>query len=315
MKTFAAPCTIGLLLTLCLSAPSAHALVSRAWVASNGSDANPCTRASPCAHFQAAHNNLVPGGEINCVDNGNFASVLITKTITIDCAATFAGDTTTPFMFRINAPGVTVKLRNLSLNGLGTFGNIGVEFQAGAALFIENCTIIGFRFGAGIGISFQPSASAKLVVSNSAVSDNGIGALIRPTGGAEVQVIFDRVTTAGGVVGIKVDGSGQATGQIDVDVRDSVSAHNANNGFIAVSDAGQAPIHYKITRSSAFNNGAFGAVATGAQAFMIVSGSSLTKNGTGLAQLSGSTVATYTNNDVNFNTTNVSGVITTIAQR
>ncbi len=48
---------------------------------------------------------------------------------------------------------------------------------------------------------------------------------------------------------------------------------------------------------------------------MIVSGSSLTKNGTGLAQLSSSTVATYTNNDVNFNTTNVSGVITAIAQR
>jgi len=48
---------------------------------------------------------------------------------------------------------------------------------------------------------------------------------------------------------------------------------------------------------------------------MIVSGSSLTDNGTGLAQLNGSTVATYTNNDVNFNTTNVSGTITPIPQR
>src|SRR6266540_7372361 len=36
----------------------------------------------------------------------------------------------------------------------------------------------------------------------------------------------------------------------------------------------------------------------------------LLHNGTGLAQLNGSTVATYSNNDVNFNTTNVSGTIT-----
>jgi hypothetical protein len=117
------------------------------------------------------------------------------------------------------------------------------------------------------------------------------------------------------VFGIKADGSGQSTGQINVEVRDSVAVHHNNNGFIAASDSGQAQIRYKITRSSAFENGSFGAVANGAQAFMIVSGSSLTDNGTGLAQLNGSTVATYTNNDVNFNTTNVVGTITAIAQR
>jgi len=157
-------------------------------------------------------------------------------------------------------------------------------------------------------------------MSNSAVSDNGTGGniLIQPVGGLAppppTSALFDRVTVAGSVFGIKADGS-QASGRIDVDVRDSVAAHHSNNGFIAASDAGQAQIRYKVTRSTAFDNGSFGAVATGAQAFMIVSGSSLTDNGTGLAQLSGSTVATYTNNDVNFNTTNVSGSITAIAQR
>ena len=114
------------------------------------------------------------------------------------------------------------------------------------------------------------------------------------------------------LAGIKADGSGQATGQIDVEVRDSAVAHHANNGMLAVSDAGQARIQYKITRSSAANNGAFGAVASGVQAFMIVDGSSLTKNGTGLAQLNGSTVATYGNNGINFNTTNTSGTLTPI---
>ena len=68
-----------------------------------------------------------------------------------------------------------------------------------------------------------------------------------------------------------------------------------------------------IDRSTADNNGAFGAVATGAQAFMIVGGSTLMRNGTGLAQLSGATVATPGNNLINFNTTNTSGAITPIA--
>ncbi len=45
---------------------------------------------------------------------------------------------------------------------------------------------------------------------------------------------------------------------------------------------------------------------------MIVGNSSLTGNATGLAQQSSATVGSYTNNDVNFNTTNVSGTITAI---
>ena len=214
-----------------------------------------------------------------------------------------------------------VTLKGLDIYGFRiSFGSVfGLAFTGGGLLQLENVKVRGFRGGGG-GVLFQPNGPAKLVMSNSTVADNGSGGniLVRPTTGVDgtgVAALFDRVTTVGSVFGIKADGSGQASGQIDVDVRDSVSAHNANNGFIAAADTGQAPIHYKITRSTAFNNGAFGAVATGAQAFMIVSGSSLTKNGTGLAQLNPSTVATYTNNDVNFNTTNVSGSITTIAQR
>lgn len=65
-----------------------------------------------------------------------------------------------------------------------------------------------------------------------------------------------------------------------------------------------------IDRSTAQGNGAYGAVATGAQAFMIVSNSVLVHNGTGLAQLSGATVASTGNNTINFNTPNTSGTIT-----
>ena len=45
---------------------------------------------------------------------------------------------------------------------------------------------------------------------------------------------------------------------------------------------------------------------------MIVTNSTLMRNGTGLAQLSGSTVASTGTNTINFNTTNTSGTITPI---
>jgi hypothetical protein len=68
-----------------------------------------------------------------------------------------------------------------------------------------------------------------------------------------------------------------------------------------------------IERSTASGNGAYGAVATGAQAFMIATYSTLIGNGTGLAQLSGATVASTATNTINFNATNTSGSILTTA--
>ena len=309
MQALALPLSaVAALLLVTLNALPAQA---QAWLASFGSDANPCTRANPCATLQRAYDVTLPGGEIRCVDAANVVGgVTIMKSITIDCEDNIAS---VPFGFSINvAASDVVTLKGLDIHAIST--SVGVYLFAGAGLLqLDKVTI---RNPGGSGLIFIPDGPAKLVMSDCVVSDNPIyNILIKPTNGAAVQAIFDRVTVAGAVFGIKADGSGQASGQIDVDVRDSVVAHNVNNGFIAVSDAGQAPIHYKITRSTGFNNGAFGAVATGAQAFMIVSGSSLTKNGTGLGQLDSSTVATYTNNDVNFNTVNVSGTITAIPQR
>jgi hypothetical protein len=216
------------------------------------------------------------------------------------------------------ASGDIVTLRGLDIDGMGISAGAPVgmiDFTGAGVLHVEKVKINNLRGPFGYGIRFAPNGTARLDVSDSTISDNTGNILIHPTSGATVHALFNRVTVAGSTFGIKADGSGQTTGQINVEVRDSVAAHHTNNGFIASSDSGQAQIRYKITHSSVFDNGSFGAVASGAQAFMIVGGSSLTDNGTGLAQLNGATVATYTNNDVNFNTTNTSGSITAIAQK
>jgi len=322
MQAFAVPLrAVAVLSLVTFAVLPAEAAETHTWVAANGSNANPCTRAFPCATFLQAYNSTFAGGEIRCADAGDFGGLTITKSITVDCEDNIASAAFAHFTVNVTGTDV-VMLKGLDIHAYRSSqasGVAGVIFTGAGLLQLENVKIRGWQGGGG-GLLFQPTGPAKLVMSNSTVADNGTGGniLVRPTtgvDGAGVAALFDRVTVAGSVFGIKADGSGQAAGQIDVDVRDSVAAHHGNNGFIAASDAGQAPIHYKITRSTGFNNGSFGAVATGAQAFMIVSGSSLTKNGTGLAQLSGSTVATYTNNDVNFNTTNVAGSITAIAQR
>jgi len=52
MKTFTVPLSaVAALFVVALGVLPAQALLFQTWVASNGNDANPCTRLSPCATF------------------------------------------------------------------------------------------------------------------------------------------------------------------------------------------------------------------------------------------------------------------------
>src|SRR5215207_6122369 len=90
-----------------LSPAPTHAQGFRTWVSSTGSDANPCTRASPCQTFAGALSNTTINGQINCVDAGFFGgpatNVVINKSVTIDCHDVFAGMTfcVTPMGFGV----------------------------------------------------------------------------------------------------------------------------------------------------------------------------------------------------------------------
>ena len=72
------------LVTLFLS-PDAHALLFRAYVASDGNDANPCTLAAPCRLLPAALTAVASGGEIWMLESANYntATVNINKSVSI----------------------------------------------------------------------------------------------------------------------------------------------------------------------------------------------------------------------------------------
>src|SRR3954465_10952694 len=128
------------LLTAGLPGASSHA-AQRTFVSGIGTDGGTCTRAAPCLTFAFAYGQTDPGGEINCVDVGNFGPVTIAKSISIDCGGTLGGIIPgANEAITINSPSAVVRLRNLSLNGNGA-GLTGVRFLNGVALFIENCTI------------------------------------------------------------------------------------------------------------------------------------------------------------------------------
>src|SRR6266480_3928883 len=104
---------------------AASALPSRTFVSSGGLDANACSRSAPCLTFTGALNKTAAGGEINCVDAGDYgngSSLTITKAITIDCAGTL-GSIGVPAGIngiQVNAgSNDVITLRNLSMDGGG----------------------------------------------------------------------------------------------------------------------------------------------------------------------------------------------------
>src|ERR1700704_3991721 len=101
---------------------AAYAQINHTWVASNGADGNTCDRAAPCATFAGAYNKTFTGGEISCVDRGNYGGLGIGKAITFNCE-TAIGSNTTPSNgnaggFNISTvSGDVVILRGLDIDG------------------------------------------------------------------------------------------------------------------------------------------------------------------------------------------------------
>jgi hypothetical protein len=286
-------------------ATPAQAQATRTWVSGVGDDANPCSRTAPCKTFAGAISKTAAGGIINCIDPGGFGAVTITKSITLDCLGTFAGVLAAGTNgINVNAASITVILRNLQIEGVGT-GLIGVNFINGAALHIENCKIFGFRAGSAIGVNFTPPAgvAGKLFVSDTTFDENGTsasngGIVVKPASTGSAAVALNRVELKNNSNGVLFDGSA-GTGGIKATVRDSLAASNPNSGIALVS-AGAA-VTVLIERTSSVNN-TTGISTSGTGTNAVIGLSSVTGNGTGLSPGGGTVLGSYGNNFVTGNT-------------
>src|SRR6516162_3828505 len=225
------------LLVICLLSGAADAQATRTWVSGVGDDANPCSRTAPCKTFAGAISKTAPSGEIDCLDPGGFGAVTITKSITIDCGGTFGSVLAAGTNgININGAGITVNLRNLSINGVGS-GLIGINFISGASLNIDNVNVTRFNSGSAIGILFAPNTDNSLLqVNNSYITANGIapstggGIVAQPAVGGGAVVVISNSRIAANSDGVKAN---SISGGVTMSVRDSTLANNRGNGISA----------------------------------------------------------------------------------
>lgn len=278
MKTYWS-CLSAVLLFL-LSAIPVHAQASRTWVSGVGDDANPCSRTAPCKTFAGAISKTAAGGEIDALDPAGFGALTITKAITIDGGGGQVASVLVSGTNGINVsagPSDVVILRNLRFNGIGT-GLTAINFIAGSALVIENCAIYDFTT-AGVGAS--TSATAKLFVTNTTITNTVIGINLAPTGNLSGQVDRSNIQVMS-TAGIK------ATGPANVSTSNS-AVSNAATGVLAGSGSVLA------VDSSQINNNGTGFSTTGG--FMRVSRNVLMDNNSDFS-ISGGTIASAGNNIV-----------------
>src|SRR4051812_14832115 len=124
---------------------SASAALQRAFVASDGSDGNPCTVASPCRTFAAAQVQTMAGGEILALDAAGYGTIAIDRSISILAnPGVYAGiSAATGNGITIASPGVDVRLSGLQIHAVGATGS-GIVMTSGASLTLENCSVSGF---------------------------------------------------------------------------------------------------------------------------------------------------------------------------
>jgi hypothetical protein len=182
---------LGAALVLAAVVPAgASAQVTRTYVAQTGaSDVNDCTRASPCATFQRAHDQTVPNGEINALEAGNYSSVVVNRPITIDGSGTVA--TITPF-----GAGVTVNLpdgegrvvlRDIRINAAANFGTHGIDVLRGGTVVTDNVRISGGS-QAGIRVQNSQDVFSRLIVDDTKIQGaTGSGIVLQPTLGRTIR--------------------------------------------------------------------------------------------------------------------------------
>ena len=308
---------------LALPISLAHAQNARSWVASapsGGSDANPCTLAQPCATFSHALTQTNAGGEINCVNDGEFGGqIMIKKSVTIDCEGVQAGITGPGFnSFAVEvlaAATDVVVLRGLDISGNGV-GVIGIAFYSGAKLHVEKCVIRDLvnDVSFGIGIQFEAavfdSSVMELYVTDTIVTDNNaatnsVGILVSPTAPNTInKVILNRVEARKNFFGIKADGTQASGGVINMTVRDSVASGNSANGIVATSNATGAAVVMMVDHSAASHNGAgYGVIADGPKTTVEMSRSTASGNNFGIGATNSATLLSYQNNEVTNNST------------
>jgi hypothetical protein len=306
----ASAATLAIAATFGFATP-ASAQATRTWVSGVGNDADPCSRTAPCKTFAGALSKTANGGEINCLDPAGFGAVTINKNLVIDCHYTEGGALAGGNGIVVNATaGDTVVLRGLDIFGVNPPSN-GVRILVAASVHIEDCVIRRFNAANSFGVSFQPTGSTNLYITNTTITQNGNGLtgggiLVKPTGAGTGRVIIDNVRVQNNVSnGLSIDTTGNTGAGVAVIAQNSQFTATVGNGILAVVPVGAPAIGMMLTDSLVANNSGIGIGANGAAVTIRVGNTTITGNaftaGAGLVISNSAKINTYLDNRLNGN--------------
>ena len=213
------------LLYLALGDLHAQAL-TKIFVASYGNDANDGSRGSPKRNFQAAHDTVSAGGEVDALDTAGYGLLTIGKSITITCPPGVTGLITTAAngaaAITVNAGGSdTVALRGLTLENTGNSDN-GIYVASVGTLNVSDCVIQNFSF---IGLYLISSTPASLLMTRCKVRNCTYTAVVAGSTGVALTATLESCQ-------FESSGAGFTAYLLTkVMAHDCVAAGNLNNGF------------------------------------------------------------------------------------
>ncbi len=271
-----------------------------AYVSRTGSGGT-CTQAAPCNSMVTAVAVASSGGEVICLDKGNYGPANFISTITISCGD---GLWESPFSTIIITPpaGAAVVIEGLVIDFLANPG-ANIFFDGQGALHLRRVRLGNNTASNGFfAIMFQPSGPAKLFVTDSFIYNVGAsgisgGIVVTPASGVTANVTIERTRFENNRFAIVANGN--SGGIIRGVVRDSTIAGSASNG-ITVSSGGSSVV-LNIDGCTISGNG-FGLVASGSNTGMLVGRSVISANNTGLSTSSGGVLLSYRDNRLNANT-------------
>ncbi|HEX9458551.1 MAG TPA: right-handed parallel beta-helix repeat-containing protein, partial [Thermoanaerobaculia bacterium] len=193
--------------------------------------------------------------------------------------------------------GRNVILRNILIDGSGvTLGVNGIRFLAGDSLLVEDCYIHNYS---AAGIDFEnDTGTGQLIVRHTSISQTAQGVLVKPQAAATAAraTIHDCVITTS-TVGVR------AEDKSNVNIYESRVSGNFGDGVVSFAATGAGTVVIVANAQVSGNTGA-GLKTSGGNAFIRVSATTITGNGTGLDHAAGGTLETFQNNVLNLNSAN-----------
>ena len=292
----------GLAVAIFMGVAPASAQATRTWVSGVGDDANPCSRTAPCKTWAGAISKTADCGEIDALDPGGFGALTITKGITIDggggqVASVLVAGTNGFVIADSDQTCPRVIIRNIQFQGLSPAGGAGLNgilIQQGNVV-LEHLKIQNFSQDC---VNFQPSiAGFQLTIINSDFVGCTIAGIeasnTSATVGQQVQVSIMGSTFEQNGVGVSAKGDSFVT------VHNSMLSSNTTGA----QSSGINAILF-LDNSAVTNNSSADIYATNNGKVGIAANSVTASNGFGLKRDTGGTIASFSNNWVQFVTSN-----------